>query len=69
MDNEINEPGHVNNSVDGINATVERYLNEQMELVGKLASNNTTKIRILPGASKYISNKISDKCIHILNNK
>ena len=40
-----------------------------MEIIGKLASNDTSKIRILPSASKDISIKFSDQCIHIFNNK
>ena len=40
-----------------------------MELIGKLASNHTPKIGMLPSASKYISIKFSDQCIHILNIK
>ena len=40
-----------------------------MELIGKLGSNNTTNIGILPSASKYVSIKFSDQCLHILNNK
>ena len=40
-----------------------------MELIGKLASNDISKIGILPIASKYVSVKLSDQCIHIINNK
>ena len=40
-----------------------------MELIGKLSSNDTSTIGMLPSASKYVSIKISDKCIHILNNE
>ena len=39
-----------------------------MELIGILESNDTTKIGMLPSASKYVSNKFSDQCLHILNN-
>ena len=52
MDCAINAPGHGNNVVDGINATDTRYLKQKMELIGKLASNNTTNIGMLPSASK-----------------
>ena len=31
---------------------VKRYLKEGMRLIGKLASNNTTKIGMITGASK-----------------
>ena len=40
-----------------------------MELMGKLASNDTTNIGMLPSASKYVSVKFADQCLHILNNK
>ena len=40
-----------------------------MELLGKFVSNNISKIRMLPRASKYVSIKFSEKCLHILNNK
>ena len=46
----INTPGHGNNVVDGLNATDNRCLNEQMELIGKLASNDTSNIGMLPSA-------------------
>ena len=37
--------------------------------MGKLTSNNTTNIGMLPCASKYVSIKFSYQCLHILNNK
>ena len=40
-----------------------------MELMGKLASNDTTNIGMLPSASKYVPHKIADQCLHIINNK
>ena len=40
-----------------------------MELMGKLASKDTTDIAMLPSASKYVSIKILDQYIHIINNK
>ena len=49
----INAPGHGNNVVDGLNATEKRYLKGKMELIGKLASNDTTNIGMLPSDSKY----------------
>ena len=69
MDCAINEPGHWKNIVDGLNATEKRYLKEEMEVMVKLASNYTTNIGMLPSASKYVSIKFSDQCLHILNNK
>ena len=69
MDHEINAPGHGKNFVDGLNLTEKYYLKGGMELIDKLSSNNTSKIGILPSASKYVSNKVSDQCIYILNHK
>ena len=40
-----------------------------MELISKLASNNTSKIEMLPSASKEVSIKFEDQCINIINNK
>ena len=48
MDHEINSPGNVKNVVDGFNVTDKLYLKGKMELLGKLASNDTSNIRILP---------------------
>ena len=50
LDREINSPGHEKNVVGGLNVTDKRYLKEQMELLGKLASKNTSKIGMLPSA-------------------
>ena len=69
MDRAINAPGHGKNIVDGINSTDKPYLKGKMRLIGKLVSNDTTNIGILPGASKDASIKFSNKCLHILNNK
>ena len=41
----------------------------KMELIGKLASNDTSKIGMLPSASEDIPIKFSDQCIHIITNK
>ena len=40
-----------------------------MEPIDKLAGKDTSNIGMLPSASKYVSNKFADQCIHILNNK
>ena len=40
-----------------------------MELIGKLGSNDTTKIGELTSASKDVSVKFSYQCLHIINNK
>ena len=69
MDSAMNAPGRGKNAVDGLNATDKRYLKGEMELIGKLASNYTTNIGMLPSASKYVSVKFVDQCLHILNNK
>ena len=69
MNLEINAPGNGNNVVYGLNVMYRFYLKEQMEIVGKLGSNDTSKIGMLPSASKYISIKFSYQCINILNNK
>ena len=64
-----NAPDHVNTAVDGSNAMYKRHLKEQMELIGKWENNSTSNIGMLPSASKYVSIKISDKFINIINNK
>ena len=58
MDSEINAPGHGNIFVDGLNAMDTFYLKEQMELISKLASNNTSKVGILPSVLKDATIKI-----------
>ena len=40
-----------------------------MELLGKLSSNNTSNIGMIPSASKDICIKISEKCLIFFNNK
>ena len=47
MYREINKPGHGNNVVNGINSTDTSYLKGEMELLVKLASNNTSRIRMI----------------------
>ena len=37
-----------------------------MELIAKLASNDTPNIRSFPRASEYISIKFADQCLHII---
>ena len=69
MDCAMNTPGHGRNVVDGLNATDNHYLKGEMKLMGKLASNDTTNIGMLPSASKYVSIKFANQCLHILNNK
>ena len=40
-----------------------------MEIIGKLASNDTSKIGILPSTSKYVSMNFEDQCIKIIKTK
>ena len=40
-----------------------------MELMGKLASNDTTNIGMLPSASKYVSINFAAQCLHMINNE
>ena len=65
MDRAINAPVHGNNAVDGFNATYKCSLKGQMEIIGKLASNETSKIGLIQISSKDISIKIVDQFIHI----
>ena len=45
------------------------YLKVKVELIGKLESDDTSNIGILPSSSKDAPIKFADQCIHILNNK
>ena len=69
MDRTIILPYHVNNVVYIINATEKHYLNGEMEIIGKLGSNYTTNIGLLPSASKDVSVKFAYQCLHILNSR
>ena len=69
MDRAINAPGHGKNVIDVINTTDKQYLKEEMVIMGKLASSDTTNIGMLPSASKDVSIKFADQFLHILNNK
>ena len=40
-----------------------------MELSCKLASNDTSNIGMISSDSKYVSIKISEQCLQIINNK
>ena len=57
MDHAMNVPGHGNNVVYGLNAEDKRYLKGEMEIMDKLASNDTTNFGMLPSASKDVSIK------------
>ena len=69
MDHAINAPGNGNIVVGGTNATDKNYLREKMELIGKLASNDTSMIGIIPSSSKDVSVKFEDQCIQNIKNK
>ena len=66
MDHAIHAPDPVKNIVDSLNGTDKRYLKEQMELIRKLASKNTSKVRIITIESKYISIHFSEQCLNII---
>ena len=68
MDHAINAPGHGNIVVDGLNANEKHYLTEQMDLIGELESNDTSKIGMIPIASKYFTIKLTKQFLHIINN-
>ena len=69
MDSAINSPFHGKNFVGGINPMYKRYMEGEMELIGKLGSNDTSRIGMLPSHSKHVSIKFPDQCMHIINNK
>ena len=66
MDRAINSLGHENNIVDWINDTDKLYLKIQMELLGKLASNDTSNIGMFLIASNDLSIKYTEQCFSIL---
>ena len=68
LDREINVTGHGKSVVDGLNATENLSLRGEMEFIGILGSNNTSKVGILPSASKDVSIKFAYQCLHIINN-
>ena len=55
--------------VYGLNETENRYLKRDMKIIGELASNDTSKIGMIPGASKDVFIIFADQNIYILNNK
>ena len=52
IDRAINAPVRGTNVLDGLNTMEKCYVKEQMEMMCKLASNYTSKIGIIPIASK-----------------
>ena len=69
MDCAINSPGHVNIVLGRLNETDKRYLKGKMELLGKLASNDTSDIGIILIASKDVSIKFVDQSLNVTNHK
>ena len=69
MDRAMNAPGNGNNDVGILNTADKCYLKGEMEIIDKLASNDTTNNGMLPSASKDISIKFAYQCLHILNKK
>ena len=47
-DSKMNGSGHGNNVVDGLNTTTKCYFKGEMEPIGKLASNDSSKIGMIP---------------------
>ena len=66
MDFSITAPVHGNDDVDGPNATNKHYLKEQMELLGELATNDASKIGMLPSVSKNISINFPEQYFQII---
>ena len=54
--------------VYGINETGKLHLKGKMELIGKLASNYTSKIVTIPSTSKDVSVNFAEQCLNILTN-
>ena len=54
MDCAINSPGHVNIVLGRLNETDKRYLKEQMEILSNLTNNDTSKIGMIPSASRDV---------------
>ena len=44
------------------------YLNEQMEILGKSASNDTPNIGMITSASRDVSINLSEQCLQIITN-
>ena len=63
----INSPHHGKNVVNELNAMDKHYLKEKMEIIGKLASNDTSNIGFLPSASKDVSVTFLDQFIRIFD--
>ena len=68
-DHSIIAPYHGKSVVDILNETEKLYSKGIMEIIGKLGSKDTTKIIMLPSASKYAFIKLADQFIHVINNK
>ena len=68
MDRSMNAPVHRNNVVGGINANYKLHVKSEMETLGKLESNGTSNIGMIPSVSKDVSIKFAKQCLHILTN-
>ena len=68
IDRPINAPCHINVVVDGLNVTDKLYLKEKMELIGKLASDDTSKIGMLSSASTDVSINFAEQYLQIVTN-
>ena len=69
MHHAMNAPDNGKHIFDGPNDTIKRYTKEQMELLGKKTSNGTSKIGILPSASKDFTLNLIEQYLHIITNK
>ena len=61
----INSPVHEKNVVDVPNSTDKHYFKEQMKLIVKLASNDTSNIAMFPSDSKdiFLYRGFTQKCV------
>ena len=66
IDCEKNTTGHGKNIVDGLNATDKRYLRKQMEIIGKLTSNDIYIIIMINSASKDVYINFAEQRVNIL---
>ena len=64
----INSPVNGKNVINGLNDTEKLHLKEQMGPLGKLGSNVTSNIGIIPSVSKDVSVNFSEECSHVLTN-
>ena len=65
IDCTTNAPGHRNISFYGLKDTDKQYLREQMELLGKSASNDTSNTGMLPSALKHFPVNFEEQCLKL----